>query len=93
MMLVRLRGVKGHHARPVQVLSNLFPLSHALSLLPNRLKVLSLVPGLFASIPGKDLILMTSYSMLEVDKGLLWDNDMPANICQVFGYSMHGIRL
>ena len=35
---------------------------------------------------------MTSYSTLEVDEGLLGDNDVPADIRQVFGYSMRGIR-
>ena len=35
---------------------------------------------------------MTSYSTLDVDEGLLGDNDVPANIRQVFGHSMRGIR-
>jgi salicylate hydroxylase len=70
----------------------LSPLSHAKSLQPNGLKVLSLLPGLFDSIPGKDIDSMSSYSTLGVDEGILGDNDVPANIRQVFGYPMRGVR-
>jgi len=35
---------------------------------------------------------MSSYSTLGVDEGLLGDNDIPADIHNVFGYPMRGVR-
>ena len=35
---------------------------------------------------------MSSYSTLEEDLGLLGKNDVPANMRDVFGYSMRGVR-
>jgi salicylate hydroxylase len=43
-------------------------------------------------MPGKDIISMSSYSTLEEDLGLLGKNDVPANMRDVFGYSMRGVR-
>jgi salicylate hydroxylase len=62
------------------------------SLQPNGLKILSLLPGLFASIPGKDVLSMSSYSTLQEDEGLLGENDVPANVRDAFGYPMRGVR-
>lgn len=64
----------------------------SLLLQPNGLKVLSLLPGLFAAIPGKDIVSMSSYSTLGVDEGVLGDNDVPTDIHKVFGYPMRGVR-
>ncbi|KAI0294790.1 FAD/NAD-P-binding domain-containing protein [Russula brevipes] len=64
----------------------------SLLLQPNGLKVLSLLPGLFSAMPGKDIASMSSYSTLEEDEGLLGDNDVPAHIRDAFGYPMRGIR-
>lgn len=62
------------------------------SLQPNGLRNLSLLPGLFAAIPGKDIVSMSSYSTLEEDEGLLGENDVPANVRDAFGYPMRGVR-
>jgi salicylate hydroxylase len=62
------------------------------SLQPNGLKILSLLPGLFAAIPGKDIDSMSSYSTLKEDEGLLGENDVPANVRDAFGYPMRGVR-
>lgn len=35
---------------------------------------------------------MSSYSTLEEDKGLLGENDVPADMRDVFGYPMRGVR-
>ncbi len=43
-------------------------------------------------MPGKDIISMSSYSTLAADEGLLGHNDVPAEIRQVFGYPMRGVR-
>jgi salicylate hydroxylase len=43
-------------------------------------------------MPGKDIVSMSSYSTLEEDLGLLGKNDVPANMRDVFGYSMRGVR-
>jgi salicylate hydroxylase len=43
-------------------------------------------------MPGKDIISMSSYSTLAVDEGLLGHNDVPAEIREVFGYPMRGVR-
>ncbi|KAI0248089.1 hypothetical protein BJV78DRAFT_1276678 [Lactifluus subvellereus] len=64
----------------------------SLLLQPNGLKVLSLLPGLFAGMPGKDIVSMSSYSTLEEDMGLLGKNDVPADMRDVFGYPMRGVR-
>ncbi|KAI0005339.1 hypothetical protein BJV74DRAFT_803530 [Russula compacta] len=64
----------------------------SLLLQPNGLKVLSLLPGLFAAIPGKDIVSMSSYSTLQEDEGLLGENDVPADMRDVFGYPMRGVR-
>jgi len=62
------------------------------SLQPNGLRNLSLLPGLFAAIPGKDIVSMSSYSTLEEDEGLLGENDVPSNVRDAFGYPMRGVR-
>jgi salicylate hydroxylase len=59
---------------------------------PNGLKILSLLPGLFAAIPGKDVVSMSSYPTLQEDEGLLGENDVPANVRDAFGYPMRGVR-
>ncbi|KAI0307436.1 hypothetical protein B0F90DRAFT_1673550 [Multifurca ochricompacta] len=64
----------------------------SLLLQPNGLKVLSLLPGLFAALPGKNIVSMSSYSTLEEDPGLLGKNDVPADMPEAFGYPMRGVR-
>lgn len=64
----------------------------SLFLQPNGLKILSLLPGLFAAIPGKDVVSMSSYSTLEGYEGLLGENDVPADVRDAFGYPMRGVR-
>jgi salicylate hydroxylase len=43
-------------------------------------------------MPGKDIDYMRSYSTLEEDVGILGKNDVPADMRDVFGYSMRGVR-
>ncbi|KAI0271689.1 hypothetical protein BC834DRAFT_456367 [Gloeopeniophorella convolvens] len=64
----------------------------SLVLQPNGLNVLSLMPGLFEIIPGKDFLSMSSYSTVEEDAGLLGTNNAPADMPKEFGYPMRGVR-
>jgi salicylate hydroxylase len=43
-------------------------------------------------MPGKDIDSMRSYSTLDQDVGILGKNDVPADMRDVFGYSMRGVR-
>jgi salicylate hydroxylase len=42
-------------------------------------------------MPGKDIDSMRSYSTLDQDVGILGKNDVPADMRDVFGYSMRGV--
>jgi len=58
---------------------------------PNGFRILSLIPGLVPTITGRPIEVLTGFSTLDEDRGLLDVSDIPSRMHSLFGAGMLGV--
>ncbi|OCH92783.1 FAD/NAD(P)-binding domain-containing protein [Obba rivulosa] len=91
-VLAMFLKLKGYEPVIYERLAEPTTLGLSLSLQPNGLRVLSLIPGLLEKVAGQDLDAFALYSILPEDETLIAWSDQPTTYRELYGHPMKGVR-